>query len=96
MFDSFGTIVMGMTAGLQNVVETDQVGLDISVRVGDGIADTGLCGEIYYDIRFVVCKNLIYQGFVSQISFVEFVTGIRMSCRTFLNFFQTPFLMDTS
>ena len=35
--------------GKLTVVEPDEVALDVGVRIRDGIADTGLCGEIHDD-----------------------------------------------
>ena len=45
-----------MTAGFQNVVESDEVALDVSVRVRDGIADAGLCGEVHDDGEVVLLE----------------------------------------
>ena len=41
--------VIGVAAGLKDVVEPDQVALDVDVRVIDGVADTCLSGKVDYD-----------------------------------------------
>ena len=33
-------------AGLEDVQEADEVALEVGIRVGDGVADAGLCGEV--------------------------------------------------
>ena len=38
MLDSCGSVVIGVAAGFEDVVETDQVALDVDVRVIDGVA----------------------------------------------------------
>jgi len=42
MFDTLFAVVVGMTTGFQDVVEADQVGLDVSIRICDGVADARL------------------------------------------------------
>ena len=37
MFHSGSTIVVGVAAGFQNVVEADHVGLNIGVRISNGV-----------------------------------------------------------
>ena len=39
-------IVIGVAAGFQNIVETDQVALNVDIRMIDRIADAGLCGRL--------------------------------------------------
>ena len=36
-------IVVGVAAGFQNVIEADHVGLDVCVRIGNGVTNAGLC-----------------------------------------------------
>ena len=45
-----------VAAGFQNVVESDEVALDVGVRVRDGIADAGLCGEVHDDGEVVLLE----------------------------------------
>ena len=89
-------VVIRMTAGFQDIVETDHVGLDIGVRVCDGIADASLSTKVYYNCRLVLCENLIDHCFVSKVAFVKLVSRLRMFCCAFLNFRKSPLLMETS
>ena len=43
-------------ASFQNIVKADEVALDVGVRVGDGIADAGLCGEVHDDGEVVLLE----------------------------------------
>ena len=62
-------IVIGVAAGFQNIVETDQVALDVDVRMIDRVADAGLCGQINYDGRLVYCKYFVDKGLVGDTAF---------------------------
>ena len=55
-----------MPAGFQDIVESDEVALDIHVRMIDGIADARLCGEVDHDRGLVCPEDLVYKGFVSD------------------------------
>ena len=46
----YATLILfiGMTAGLKNVVEADEVGFNVRIRIGDGVAHTGLRSKVYY------------------------------------------------
>ena len=46
MLDACGSIVIGVAAGFEDVVETDQVALDVDVRVVNGVADAGLRRQV--------------------------------------------------
>ena len=62
-------IVIRVAAGFQNIVETDQVALDVDVRMIDRIADAGLCGQINYDGGLVYCKYFVDKGLIGDTSF---------------------------
>ena len=62
-------IVIGVAAGFQNIVETDQVALDIDIRMIDRVADAGLRSQIDYDGWLVYCKHFVDKGFVRDTSF---------------------------
>lgn len=62
-------IVIGVAAGFQNIVETDQVALNVDVRMIDRVADAGLCGQINYDGGFVYCKYFVDKGLIGDTSF---------------------------
>ena len=55
-----------MAAGLQNVIEADDVGFDICVRIGDGVAHTSLGRQVHNNLGFVGFENLCNDGFVSN------------------------------
>ena len=60
-----------MTAGFKNVVEADEVGLDIGIGVGDAVADTCLCGKVYYNVYLVFGEDLVDEGLVGDVAFDE-------------------------
>jgi len=57
-----------VAAGLEDVVEADEVGLDISIGIGDGIADTCLGGQVHYHIEMVLIEEFIDQRFIGNVS----------------------------
>ena len=48
-----------MAAGFQNVQKSDQVALQVGIRVRDGIADARLCGEVHYFVELFFGKELV-------------------------------------
>ena len=71
-------------AGLEDVVEADEVGLDVGVGVGDGVADAGLGGEVDDDVEVVVGEEFVDGGFVGDVATNEGPTvkhtGVRPRC----------------
>ena len=61
--------IIGVAAGFQNNVETDQVALDIDIRMIDRVADAGLRGQIDYDGGLVYCKYFVDKGLIGDTSF---------------------------
>ena len=61
--------VVGVAAGFQDVVETDQVALNVDVRMINRVADAGLCGQINYDGRLVYCKYFVDKGLIGDTAF---------------------------
>ena len=61
-------MIIGMAAGLQDVVKSDDIALDICVRIGDAVSYTGLCSQVYNDIGLVIPENSIDQGFIRQVA----------------------------
>ena len=70
--------VVGVTAGFENVVESDQVAFDIDVRVIDGVADAGLRSQIHYDRRPVCREHFVDEGLVSDAASDENVLDWRI------------------
>lgn len=42
-----------ITAGFQDVIETDQINLDVAVGIGDAITDSSLGGQIDNYLRMI-------------------------------------------
>jgi len=57
-----------MAAGFQNVVEANHIALDVSIRVGDGIANTSLSTQIDHNIRMVLLKNTVDTYLVRKVA----------------------------
>ena len=62
-----------MPAGLQDVVESDHVALDIGIRVLDAIADTCLGGQVHDDVKVVLLEKVIDEGLVGEVALDELV-----------------------
>ena len=55
-----------VTAGLQDIVETDKVALNVSIGIGDAVADSCLGGKVHDNGNLVFCEDFLYCGFVSD------------------------------
>ena len=80
-----------VAAGLQNIVKSDDVRLDVGVRVGDRVADTRLGGKVYDDFGLVLRENVIDEQLVRNIPPDECVLD-RAGCRDFFNLSKTILL----
>ena len=60
-----------MTAGFEDVVETDEVGLDIGIGVGDAVTDSCLSGKVDCNVYVVVGEDLVDEGLVGDIALNE-------------------------
>ena len=60
-----------MSAGFQNVVESDEVALDVGVGVRDGIANAGLGGEVHDDGEVVLLEQAVDGGLVGEVRLGE-------------------------
>ncbi len=60
-----------VAACFQDVVETDEVALDVGIRVRDGIADTGLGGEVHDDGKVVFLEQAVDCSLVGEVRFYE-------------------------
>ena len=63
--------IIRVPAGLEDVVESDQVALDVDVRMVDGVADAGLRGEIDDDRGLVYLEYFVDEGLVGNASLDE-------------------------
>ena len=60
-----------VSAGFKNVVETDEVALDIGVRVRDGVTDARLCSEIHDNSEMIFFKEAVNCSFIRKVRFHE-------------------------
>ncbi len=60
-----------VAAGFEDVVEADEVGFYVGVRICDGIPYAGLGGEVDDDCWFVFLEDFGDEGFVGEVSFDE-------------------------
>lgn len=92
MLHAARTVVVGMTASLQNVVKANQVTFNICIRIGDGIAHASLRRQIHHDARLVVSKNFVDKRFIGKISFDKYPFRISMLRSAFIQLLQAVFL----
>lgn len=55
-----------VTAGLQNIIESDKVALYVSVGIGDAIADSSLSGEVRDNGNLVFREDFLHCVFISD------------------------------
>lgn len=55
-----------VTAGLQDIIETDKVALNVSVGIGDAVADSCLSGKVHDNGNLVFCEDFLHCVFVSD------------------------------
>ena len=58
-----------MTARLQQVIETDDVGFNIDIRVVDAVTHPRLCGKVHHDVKMIISEQLIHQFFITNGAF---------------------------
>ena len=85
------TVVIRMTARLQDVVKPNQIGLNISVRIRNGIPDACLCCKIDYDLRFIFVKNGINQFLIGNGTFNKSPCRFRMGVCHGLDLIESVF-----
>ena len=55
-----------MAASFKDVVETDEIALNVSIRISDTVTYTSLSCEIYYNSYLVFDENLFYGFLISD------------------------------
>ena len=55
-----------VTAGLQDIIETNKVALNVSVGIGDAVADSSLSGKIHDNGNLVFREDFLHCVFVSD------------------------------
>lgn len=53
-----------VTAGLQDIVETDKIALNVSIGIGDAVADSCLSGKVHDNGNLVFREDFLYSVFV--------------------------------
>ena len=56
-----------MTAGFKDIIETDKITLDISIRIGDTVTDACLGRKIYDNRNFVFRENSFYRILIGNL-----------------------------
>ena len=69
MLDAFLASVITVPACLQNIIESNQVRLDICVRVGDRVSHSGLSRQVDDDVELVLGEQLVDERFVRDVAF---------------------------
>ena len=59
-------------AALKDMTKSDEIGIDVSGRILDRVADTRLCCEINHRIKTVFGKKTLHLALVRNIGFDEF------------------------
>ena len=48
-----------MAASLQDIIESNQIALDIAIRIGDAVTHSSLRSKVDYHFYLVFCENLL-------------------------------------
>ena len=57
-----------MTTGLEDIVESDKIGLNIGIGIGDGVAHAGLCRKVHNDSRLIPAEKIIDEVTVGDVA----------------------------
>lgn len=57
-----------VAAGLEDVEEADEVALEVCAGILDGVADTGLGGEVYHNVEAVLREQALDEGGIAQVA----------------------------
>ena len=61
-----------VTASLKKIIESDKVAFHIGIRIGNGIANPSLSGEIDNHSWMIFGKYFFYQFFIRDAAFSEY------------------------
>lgn len=75
-----------VTAGFKDVVESNEVGFDIGIGIGDAVAYASLCSKVHNNLRLISGEDVFDEWFVGNVSLYE---GKE---RVLLQLFQAVFL----
>lgn len=76
-----------VTAGLQDIIEADKVALNVSIGIGDAVADSCLCGKVHDNGNLVFREDFLHCVFVCNGGMDKCPVAIQS-----LYFFQTLIL----
>lgn len=79
MLHPFGAVVVAVAAGLQDVIEADEVGFDVGVGVGYRVTHSGLGGEVDDDFGPELGEKPVDKSLVCDVAFDEGPLAFRMS-----------------
>ena len=68
MFYTLCAIFVAMTARLKDIVKTDDIALDICIRVGNRIPHTRLRSKVYNNIELKLSKQRVHNSPIGDIS----------------------------
>lgn len=57
-----------VAAGLEDVEEADEVALEVCAGILDGVADTGLGGEVYHNVEAVLREQALDEDGIAQVA----------------------------
>ena len=75
-----------VTAGLQDIIETYQVALDIDTGIGDAISDTCLGSQVHHNLWMILLEDFTDKLLVCYASFNK------LECRILKQFSKTLLL----
>ena len=81
-----------MPARFEDIVETDDIALDIHIRILDAVPYTRLSSKIDNDVELVLLKEFVHQRLVSDASANEGIMYARILAAQRYNLLQAIFL----
>lgn len=57
-----------VAAGLEDVEEADEVALEVCAGILDGVADTGLGGEVYHNVEAILREQALDESGIAQVA----------------------------
>lgn len=65
-----------VTAGFEDVVESDEVGFYIGIRIGDAVAYSCLCGKVHNNLWLILGEEVFDEWFVGNVALYEGKEGV--------------------
>ena len=64
-----------VAAGFEDVVESDEVGFYIGIRIGDTVENTCLCGKVHNNLWLILGEEVFNEFFVGNVALYEGKVG---------------------